>query len=547
MSLMSSLMRRVFKLPPTETRDVVVERNIEIAMPDGVILLADHYCPRRLAERPTILLRSIYTDRTKAGWECEVLAEQGFQVLVVSGRGVCGSGGEFTPFLAERDDGVAVLEWLRRQDWFNGELGTYGASYLGYTQWAVAEYAGAVLKAMSTQFIGSDLRRIFYPGEGFTLELWMWWMSMVDTQEKSIPRNLFNTLTGGRRRKNIARHLPLADIDRLVTGKRYRFWREWLEHEDPRDPWWNSGDHSGTVPAVTAPNHLVGGWFDFMLPGMIRDYEALQGAGRRPYLTVGPWSHFDAKGSAVGAREGIIWLRAHLLGERDRLRDAPVRIYVMGAGEWREYDSWPPSGIEKRKWHLQPGKGLSTEVPPDSEPDRYRYDPGDPTSSVGGAARSFGQGRCSRDNRSLEARADVLTYSSDVLETDLEIIGWVTAELFVRSSLEHTDFFVRLCDVEASGKSLNVCDGLRRLSPYSTPRAADGRVKVGVELWPTAYRFRKGHRIRVQVSSGSFPRWNRNLGSGEPLLTATRSLAAEQSVYHDPAHPSSVTLPVCVA
>src|SRR5262249_11505029 len=159
---------------------------------------------------------------------------------------------------------------------------------------------------------------------------------------------------------------------------------------------------------------------------------------------------------------------------------------------------------------------------------------------VGGAARSSGNGRGSQDNRALEARPDVLTYTSGPLDRDLEIMGPVEASLFVRSSLASTDFFVRLTDVEPAGKSLNVCDGLVRLAPGDPTPQADGVLQVQIALWPTAYRFRRGHRLRLQVSSGAFPRWNRNLGTGEPLATATTMKIAEQRVYHHPAHPSHV-------
>lgn len=546
MSLLSKIAARVLRLPRAETSDIGVERDLEIAMKDGVVLLADRYYPRDLVVRPTILMRSVYTDRLKAGWQAEMIAEQGFQVLVVSGRGVCGSEGQFTPFITEREDGAAVVDWLKDQEWFDGELGTLGASYLGYTQWAIAEYAADILGAMSTQFISSDLRSMVFPGNGFALELWMWWMSMIETQEKPTIATLWNTLTGGKRRARIANHLPLSEIDRLVTGKTYEFWQEWLEHESPGDRWWGKGDLGEAVPGVRAPNHLLGGWYDFMLPGLIHDYEALVDAGQKPFLTVGPWTHFDTKGSQAGTREGVIWLRAHLLGQKGLLRDLPVRVYVMGADEWRQYRSWPPEAIETQKWHLHKGRRFSMDPPRQSSPDLYSYNPEDPTPSIGGAARSFGHGRPSIDNRPLEARADVLTYDSDVLSDDLDIIGRATATLFAASTRAHSDFFVRICDVEPSGKSLNVCDGLCRITPDSVTRAPDGTMKVVIELWPTAYRFRSGHAIRIQVSSGSFPRWNRNLGTGEPLATARSSSPSKINVYHDPGHPSSVTLPVCV-
>ncbi len=149
-----------------------------------------------------------------------------------------------------------------------------------------------------------------------------------------------------------------------------------------------------------------------------------------------------------------------------------------------------------------------------------------------------------KDNRNLEARADVLVYTSAVLEHDVEVIGPVTAELYVRSSLQHTDFFARLCVVEPSGKPINVCDGIVRLNPGQPVPQADGSLHIQVDLWPTAYRFRRGQRMRVQVSSGAHPRFARNLGSGEPLATGTTLRVADQTIYHDPEHPSAILLPI---
>jgi len=182
------------------------------------------------------------------------------------------------------------------------------------------------------------------------------------------------------------------------------------------------------------------------------------------------------------------------------------------------------------------------DVPPESGPDRYRYDPADPTPAVGGISLSANAGP--KDNRALEARADVLSYTSAPLAEAVEVIGSVSAELFIQSSLAHTDFFARLCDVDPAGKSINVCDGLQRLRPGQPAAEADGLRRVSLTLWPTAYRFQPGHRLRVQVSSGAHPRFARNLGSGEPLATGTTLQAAEQAVYHDPSHPSAILLPV---
>jgi putative CocE/NonD family hydrolase len=214
-----------------------------------------------------------------------------------------------------------------------------------------------------------------------------------------------------------------------------------------------------------------------------------------------------------------------------------VRLYVMGEEVWRDFDSWPPKGYAPQHFYLQTDGSLSTGLPDESEPYRYRYDPSDPTPAVGGVLmRMRGAGRV--DNRLLEERPDVLTFTTDVLDRDVEIIGDVTAEIWFRSSLRYADVFVRLCDVEPLGRSYNVCDGLVSLS------GADEITCATVRLWPTAYRFKAGRRIRVQVSSGAFPRYARNPGTGEPRATATVLKAADQNVYHDPSRPSAVILPV---
>jgi putative CocE/NonD family hydrolase len=218
-----------------------------------------------------------------------------------------------------------------------------------------------------------------------------------------------------------------------------------------------------------------------------------------------------------------------------------VRVFVMGANRWLDLDRWPPPA-EPQPWFFQPHAVLATKAAPVSPPDRYRYDPAHPTPSLGGIV--LGPHAGARDNRQLEARSDVLVYTSAPLIDDLEIVGPVHAELYVRSSLEHTDFFVRLCDVHPRGRSINICDGAVRLQPGRWQKDADGVAKVHVELWPTAHRFLKSHRVRLQVSSGAHPRIARNLGSGEPLASGSTMMAADQQVFHDPEHRSAVVLPV---
>jgi uncharacterized protein len=284
---------------------------------------------------------------------------------------------------------------------------------------------------------------------------------------------------------------------------------------------------------VTVPVSSIGGWYDIFLPAQLRDFMILQEAGRTARLTIGPWTHLSMDGSMM--REAIEFGLACARGEELPSRK-PVRLWVMGEKAWREFESWPPTGYPPQPFYLAADGALGAEAPAESAPDPYRYDPADPTPAVGGVRMVFrGAGRV--ENASLEARPDVLTYTTAPLDSDVEVVGEVSADIWFQSSLAHADVFVRLCDVDPDGKSWNICDGLTSVS------GADELASVAVQLWPTAYRFRRGHRIRVQVASGSFPRFGRNPGTGEPRATATRLLAATQTVYHDAEHPSSITLP----
>jgi putative CocE/NonD family hydrolase len=542
MSVLSRIIEKLFKLPPADTHDIIVERGLEVPMPDGIVLLADRYYPRGSNKLPTILFRCPYGRGSLYGLTVRLFAERGFQVLLQSCRGTFGSGGEFNPFRAEKADGLATIEWMKKQEWFSGEFATAGASYLGYVQWAIAHDAGPELKAMVPQITASEFHGMLYPGSSFTLSDCITWVNLINTQEKS-RLGVFSSMFSSRKLEPAFQHLPLRDADSLVVGKRVQFWQDWLEHSEPDDEWWESVNHRKIIAEVTTPVNFIGGWYDIFLPWTIKDYLTLKNAGRVPYLMIGPWAHLNM-GLAFreGITEPIAWAKARLLGDRSHLREQPVRIFIMGAGEWRDFPEWPPPGYQPQKWYLKKGGGLGVESPVESAPDTYRYDPADPTPNIGGAIMNTKAG--AKDNRKLEARPDVLVYTSEVLESDLEVIGPVNAEIFVKSSLEHTDFFVRLCDVLPSGKSRNVCDGILRLRPGQPAPEKDGTVKVEIEMWPTAYRFAGGHRVRLQVSSGAHPRFVRNLGSGEPLATGSTLKVADQTVFHDPAHPSAVLLPI---
>jgi hypothetical protein len=543
MSLASRLVARLLDLPPADTHDIVIERDLQVHTPDRIVLLTDRYAPRGGSRLPTILVRSPYGRTGPIGTLFgPVFAERGFQVVIQSCRGTFGSGGEMDPFAHERADGLATFAWLKEQPWYSGELATIGPSYLGFVQWAIASEIGSDLKAMVPQVTTSDFRGETYAGESFTLDTALAWTYMMSNQEKSPLQVMASWVKTDSVLGRVFKQLPLGEADVRATGATSRYYQKWLAHNAPGDAYWPSRGFRDTVPRVTAPIHLIGGLYDIFLPWQLDDYATLRAAGRAPYLTIGPWMHTSPGLIRASAKESLIWLQAHLLGDRRALREAPVRVYVTGAEKWRDFSDWPPPAAKPERWYLAAGGRLAKALPAASAPTRYRYDPADPTPSAAGPALNGTNGV--KDNRALESRKDVLTFTSEPLSRDIEVIGPVTAELHVRSSLPHADFFARLCDVSPAGKSVNVCDALLRVRPGFPEPEADGSLRISIALWPAAHRFRRGHQLRVQVSSGAHPRFARNPGTGEPLASAIRLVAADQSVYHDPEHPSSVVLSV---
>ncbi|HEX4089663.1 MAG TPA: CocE/NonD family hydrolase [Trebonia sp.] len=530
---MSHLVQRQLGLDPPLTRDLRIERDLPVPMPDGTVLLADRWAPRAGGDKlPVALLRSPYgRGALITSGMVRPLAERGFQVVLQSVRGTFGSGGVFEPMRNEREDGLATLDWLVKQPWFGDSIVLVGPSYLGYVQWAVADRLPPSVKAMIPQVTDSALTLDFLRADGYSLETPFGWGVMVAGQERRLGM-LRGLLEEGKTRRAMST-LPLAEADVAVIGRHSGYVQDILAH-DADDPYWAAINHRDRVAQTTVPVSSVGGWYDIFLPGQLRDFAALQQAGRNPRLTVGPWTHLSMDGTMM--REALDFGLACARGDGPPPRE-PVRLWMIGQEAWRDFPSWPPPGYSPQPFYLGPGGTLTAERPPESAPDGYRYDPADPTPAIGGV-RMVRSGAGRVDNTALEARPDVLTYTTAPLASDVEVVGEVSAQIWFRSSLPHADVFVRLCDVDPDGTSWNVCDGLTSLS------AADGDTAATVSLWPTACRFKAGHRIRVQVASGSFPRYARNPGTGEPRATATRLVAADQSVYHDPGHLSAITLPV---
>jgi len=554
MTLASELFARRMHLVRPLTTEIVHERDLPVEMDDGAVLLADRWVAAGEASRaqPTVLVRSPYGRRQVVGLLFgRLLAERGFQVVLQSVRGTFGSGGRFAPF-DERADGAATLRWLRAQPWHTGRVATFGPSYLGLVQWALAAEQPDDLAAMAIQVSASEFHSQTYAGGSISLETIASWMAIIAVQERRLAPLWINRAL--RSLGTLFGDHALIGLDEAATGAPVAWLRESFEQPGRDGDYWMRRDFSATVPQVTVPVSFVGGWHDILLPWMLDDVRALQDAGRSPRVTIGPWTHTSPELAAFGHREAIAFLRAHLLGD-DRLLRArggalPVQLRLTGEGsQRREFAAWPPPGGQPARWYLRSGAALRPETEPDGEAsedgvERYRYDPTDPTPSFGGPVLMSREAVV--DNRPLEARPDVLTFTTDPLTETLEAIGRPSVEIWARCADPSFDIFARICDVDEAGISRNVCDALASVQPQRDPRLDDGSVHLRFELWPLGHRFAAGHRIRLQISSGAYPRYARNPGTGEdPASAVPGSMrAVEIEILRDRAHPSSVTLPV---
>jgi uncharacterized protein len=550
-SLLSEILGRRWRLPRAQTRAVVRQRDLRVPMNDGAVLLADRWVAKAASERPqpTVLVRSCYGRGQFFGLlHGRLLAERGLQVVIQSVRGTFGSEGTFNPFV-ERADGLATLRWLRAQPWHAGPIGMTGESYLGLVQWAVAADAEDDLAALSIQGSASQFHGQSYPGGSMSLETSAQWLVMTATQERRLaPLPMVFAL---RRLHTVLSAASLHDLDRRTTGGEVAWFREALGSTEREDAYWVARDFSAGVARVTARVQMITGWYDAFTPWQLEDYAALQQADRRQQLIIGPWSHTQEGLAAAGVREGLAWLRGHLLDDWRLTDPAAVRVFISGqrsGGGWRELERWPPDDNAARRLWLASDGRLIWE-PPDTTMDggsRYRYDPADPTPSVGGPIMITS--KPVRDNRRLEARADVITFTTAPLDATVEAIGPARVELFAQASGPHFDLFARVCDVDPRGASWNVCDGLASVAPGRFQCSdEDGAWRVEFDLWPIAHRFAAGHRIRLQVSSGAHPRYVRNPGTGDDPLAAESLRAVDVEILHGPEHRSSVVLPIITA
>ncbi len=523
----------LMKLPP-HTTDYTVHRGLSVPMRDGVRLIADHYQPTTTKPAGTVLVRGPYG----RGWPFSVLfggvyASHGYHVIVQSVRGTFGSGGEFTPMVHEIADGADTAAWLRDQPWFTGSFATVGLSYLGFTQWALLTDPPPEMKAAVITVGPHDISAPRWGTGSFGLNDFLGWSDMVAHQEGPRLRLLVRQVRAQRALAKATSALPLGEAGRALLGTAAPWWESWLEHPEHDDPHWARLQLHQALERAQIPVLLLGGWQDLFLEQTLAQYQRLRERGVPVAVTIGPWTHTQlvTKGASTVLRESLDWLGAHLSGTGTVARD-PVRVHLNGHG-WQDLADWPPATPE-RVLYLQPTGRLGDATPPDTAPaSRFTYNPADPTPTVGGRLLST-EGGYRNDSR-LAQRPDVLSFTGDVLSSDLYVVGSPVIELAHTCDNPYNDLFVRISQVDQRGRSRNVSDGYLRATPDSR--------NVRIELDAIAHRFPAGSRIRVLIAGGSHPRFARNLGTGEPLISGRRLAAATHTVHLGEGGTSRLVLP----
>lgn len=523
---------------PLGHADFTVTRALRVAMRDGAELLTDVYAPRARS-LGTVLIRTPYgRDGLIALLTARCFAGHGYRVVNQSCRGTFGSGGAFEPFRREIDDGADTVAWLRRQPWFDGQFALCGASYLGYTAWAIMVDPPPELATAVIAVTAHDNHWVVHGSGAFSLEQILGLLDGFGHLDDGILRGVVRAITAPRRLRSGFEELPLVRaVDTVLAGSTMPY-REWLTASEAADPVWSPMRLSQALDRVEVPVLLQEGWQDRFPEQMLIQYQRLQRRGVDVALTIGPWTHVDVATKAHGIlmAEALDWLAEHLTGRVRQRRPHPVRIYVSGAEQWRNLPAWPPP-TTKRTLYLQPGGELAdTKAAPTAAPSTFVYDPADPTPAAGGQVINPTIGG-HRDNRKLEQRSDVLTFTGPSLTEPLEVVGNPDVELVHGTDNPHADLFVRLCEVDKNGRSINLSDGFRRLSPERSTGT------IVLRLDAIAHCFTPGTRIRLQISGGAHPRYARNLGTDQDPAFGTDLASSRRTIFHGNGGSSRLHLP----
>lgn len=573
---------------------VLVEKDVPMQTRDGVTLRADVYRPETSGRFPVLLSRLPYNKnlRQRPG-DIDYFVERGYAVIMQDTRGRFASeGAEYYPVTWEIQDGYDAVEWAARQPWSDGNVGSMGQSYLGATQYLLAPTRPPHLRASFPVSAAADFHQcwVYHTGGAFELG-WQIPYAILMARDSLARQDLSQTLLPALERELTTAHIAFAQPLSEAAYRRLplmawgdllrpvaRYLTDYLRHPEDGPYWWSMNlerQHSN----VSVPMYHVTSWYDIFLRGGLAHFSGLREhamtaeARTHQKLLVGPWAHLfpytvpTSQGTGdidFGERARIElhetqlrWFDHWLKGmDSGILAEPAVKIFVMGENVWRSEDAWPLARTRYTPYYLHSqgqansrrGDGsLSPVAPGDEPPDRFVYDPDNPVPSCGGNTLIIPMGV--QDQRQVEERQDVLVYTSDPLTAPLEVTGPLTVQLYAASSAPDTDFTAKLVDVRPDGYAQNLADGILR-ARYRESRVlpallTPGQVyKLTVDLWATSHVLLPGHRLRVEIASSNFPRFDRNLNTGEDQATSSRYQTALQTIFHNQRYASHIVLPV---
>ena len=573
---------------------ILIEKDLPIPMRDGTVLKGDLYRPDGPERLPVLLNRTPYNKSgamLRQTMDSVRAALNDYNVLIVDCRGRYRSEGSWTCFKSELEDGYDTVEWAARQPWADGKVGTWGSSYMGVTQWLAATQAPPSLKAIAPALTASDYHDGWtYHGGAFSLGFNLSWtmtslapdrLMKARAREPKASEELGRVIGGIDSMRELLEIVPLKQLPFFKIGAPYFF--DWLDHP-AYDSYWQSIDIEAHHQRITVPAFNIGGWYDIFLSGTLRNFIGMQSRGATEQarsgqlLLVGPWAHGLPRANMAGEVD-FGYRSTPLSIDQDRLvlnffdhwlkgKDRPdlpakVRLFVMGPNRWRDENEWPLARTQWRRLYLHSrgransaaGDGaLDTQTPGDEPVDSYVYNPLSPTPTRGGGLCCYPAvvAGGAFDQRAIESRADVLVYSTEPLSEDLEVTGPIRLTLYASSSAPDSDFTAKLVDVAPCGEARNLTDGVIR-ARYRESRSDPSLLKPGqmyeytIDLGSTSNVFAAGHRVRLEISSSNFPRFDCNPNTGHDLFTDAETRPALQTVIHRSGCASHLTLPVIPA
>ena len=556
---------------------------IKVPMRDGIELTTDIYLPEDKLPCPIILQRSPYNSNVEASVkEAVYLVKEGYGVILQDVRGRWDSEGEWYPFIHEAEDGYDTQEWIGSQEWCDGNIGTIGGSYLAMVQWQAAPLRSKYLKAMAPKVGYSDFYHNWvYTGGAFQLAFNLRWIAIqMHTRTNQVQ---YLWMPKSNHQSNIQWHLPLINMDEKA-GRDSKIWKDWVSHPSYDDYWKKLNPIESNYDEVNVPTYGMGGWYDVFLQGTLNNYMGVKKHGLSPgkenqKVIIGPWIHFlanDGEETITGDidfgenvkidlfNERLKWFDYWLKGIDNGISKEPsVKVFVMGKNQWRTAPDWPIPETKYTKFYIHSGgsangckgDGILNINPPlsDEENDQFIYDPSDPVPTTGGSTC------CSEDvtpvpmgprkQKKIEHRNDILIYTTESLENDIEVTGPIEMILYASTDCKDTDFTCKLIDVFPDGKSINIAQGIQRAryrDSWENPELLDsGKIyKFTVDMWSSSNYFFKNHKIRIEITSSNFPQFDRNPNTGNEFGIDTELKIANQNVFHNKSCDSHIILPI---